>query len=55
LNVDWNAQAVRSAKAYMQLSPMSCQALIDQLDSSAGDQYTVDQATYGAHQAGDCG
>jgi hypothetical protein len=55
LTVDWNAEAVQSAKQYMQLSPMSCQDLIDQLDSSAGDQYTVAQATDGAQQAGDCG
>ncbi|EMB6256677.1 hypothetical protein V3508_005120 [Serratia marcescens] len=25
-----------------------------QLSSSAGDKYTVDQATYGAKQAGGC-
>jgi hypothetical protein len=34
---------------------MSCQGLITQLDSSAGTEYTAAQATYGAHQAGDCG
>jgi hypothetical protein len=52
--VDWNAEAVQAAKQYMQLTPMSCQDLIGQLDSSAGDQYTVAQATYGATQAGNC-
>jgi len=32
----------------------SCKGLIHQLSSSAGDKYTVDQATYGAKQAGGC-
>ncbi len=55
LNENWNAEAVQSAKSYMQLEPMSCHALIDQLDSPDGAQFTVAQATYGAQQAGDCG
>lgn len=54
LNENWNAQAVLSAKGYLQTSPFSCSALIQQLDSSAGGEFTVAQATYGATQAGDC-
>jgi len=34
--------------------PFSCQGLIQQLSSPAGDKFTVAQATYGAHQAGAC-
>ncbi len=51
LNENWNAQAVLSAKGYLQTSPFSCADLINQLDSSAGGQFTVAQATYGAQQA----
>ena len=54
MNVDWNAQAVKSAKDYLSQQGFSCSALIDQLDSSYGEQFTVDQATYGAQQAGAC-
>jgi hypothetical protein len=54
LSVNWNAQAVLSAKSYLQTQPFSCTDLIQQLDSSAGGQFTVAQATYGATQAGDC-
>ena len=54
LNVNWNAQAVIAAKAYLQTQPFSCTDLIQQLDSSAGDHFTVAQATYGATQAGAC-
>ena len=54
LNVDWNAQAVRSANSYIEMSPFSCQGLIDQLSSEYGDQYTVAEATYAAGQVGLC-
>lgn len=54
LNVNWNAQAVLSAKGYLQTQPFSCSDLIQQLDSPDGSQFTVAQATYGATQAGDC-
>jgi hypothetical protein len=54
LNVDWNAEAVRSAKSYLKLTAFSCQGLIDQLDSPYGGKFTVAQATYGAQQAGAC-
>ena len=46
--------AVRSANSYLQLSGFSRQGLIDQLSSEFGDKYTVEQATYGATQAGIC-
>jgi hypothetical protein len=32
----------------------SCKGLIEQLSSSAGDGYTVSEATYGGQQAGAC-
>lgn len=52
--VNWNKQAVLSAKGYIAMGPMSCSGLIQQLDSSAGDGYTVAQATYGAHHTSAC-
>lgn len=54
LNIDWNDEAVRSAKQYLSMSGFSCKGLMNQLSSSAGDGYTVSQATYGAQQAGAC-
>jgi hypothetical protein len=38
----------------LKTSGFSCQGLIDQLSSQHGDKYTVEQATYGATQAGIC-
>jgi hypothetical protein len=52
--VDWNKEAVQAAKGYLKLTGFSCNGLIQQLDSSAGDKFTVAQATYGAQQAGAC-
>lgn len=52
--MDWNAEAARVAKAYLESQPFSCNGLIEQLDSSAGSQFTVAQATYGAHQTTAC-
>lgn len=52
LNVDWNQEAVKSAKQYLNMMGFSCKGLINQL--SDGDQYTVDQATYGAQHSGGC-
>ena len=50
---DWNAQAVISAKGYMSDGQgFSRQGLIDQLSSSAGEGFTVAQATYAADQVG---
>lgn len=54
LSIDWNEQAARSAKQYLEMSGFSCSGLIEQLSSRAGDKYTVDQAKYGAKQAGAC-
>jgi hypothetical protein len=54
LTVDYNAEAVESARSYLEFSSFSCQGLIDQLSSQAGDQFTVDQATFAAGQTGLC-
>jgi hypothetical protein len=54
LNADWNENAARSAKQYLSMTGFSCKGLIQQLSSNAGEKYTVEQATYGAHQAGAC-
>ena len=54
LNVDWNAQAVLAAKAYLKTAPFSCSGLEQQLDSSSGSQFTAAQATYAATQVGLC-
>ncbi|MEO8679967.1 MAG: Ltp family lipoprotein [Vicinamibacterales bacterium] len=45
---------MRSAAAYLRISGFSCQGLIQQLSSEHGGKYTVEQATYGANQAGIC-
>ena len=52
LNVDWNAQAVLSAKGYLALKPFSRAGLIQQLSSSYGEGFTVAQATYAANAVG---
>jgi len=50
---DWNAQAVQSAKNYMSSGMgFSRSELIDQLTSSAGEGFTLAQATYAADQVG---
>ena len=49
---DWNAQAVMSAKGYMQMGGFSRASLIDQLTSPYGGQFTMAQATYAANQVG---
>ena len=53
-NIDWNQEAVKSAKQYLQLMGFSCQGLIQQLSSPAGNKFTVEQARFGAKQAGAC-
>lgn len=50
--VDWNAEAVEAAQSYQNLMPMSRQALIDQLTSEYGSQFTLDQATYAVNTLG---
>jgi len=52
--VDWNQNAVQSAKQYLSISGFSCDGLVEQLSSQAGDKYTESQARYGAQQAGAC-
>ena len=52
--VDWNAQAAKSAKEYLDTQSFSCNGLIDQLSSEYGSKFTKSQATYGATQAGLC-
>jgi len=52
--LDVSEQAVGAAQSYLELSGFSCQGLIDQLSSEFGDKYTVEEATYGASQAGVC-
>jgi hypothetical protein len=52
LDVDWNKQAVESAKGYMQMGGFSRAGLIQQLSSSAGEQFTAAQATYAADHVG---
>jgi len=49
----WNAQAVDSAKSYMQTEPgWSACGLVQQLDSSAGEQFTQAEAEYAVQQVG---
>jgi hypothetical protein len=55
LNVNWDQQAVESAKSYKQTgSGFSCSGMIQQLSSSAGSGFTHAQAVYGAKQVGVC-
>jgi Host cell surface-exposed lipoprotein len=50
---DWNAQAVMSAKGYMNLGTgFSRAGLIDQLSSPYGGKFTLAQATYAVNQVG---
>lgn len=50
---DWNAEAVKAAKAYMDSGMgFSRQSLIAQLTSAAGNQFTQAQAAYAADQVG---
>jgi hypothetical protein len=51
-HADWNAQAVESAKGYMQMGGFSRAGLIAQLTSSYGEGFTLAQATYAADQVG---
>jgi len=52
LHPDWDAQAVDSAKGYMQMGGFSQASLIQQLTSSAGSGFTQAQAQYAASQVG---
>ena len=50
--VDWFAEAVEAAEAYQGVMPMSRQALIDQLTSEYGSQFTLEQATHAVNTLG---
>lgn len=52
VKVDYNKQAVLSAKGYLDMSGFSRAGLIQQLTSKAGDQYTQSQAVYAADKVG---
>lgn len=55
LNVNWDQQAVESAKGYKQTGGgFSCSGMIQQLSSSYGERFTHAQAVYGARAAGVC-
>ncbi|MCB1030632.1 MAG: Ltp family lipoprotein [Acidimicrobiales bacterium] len=47
-------QAIRAAQSYLDFTAFSRQGLSDQLSSEYGSQFTVEQATHGARQAGIC-
>lgn len=49
-DVDWNEEAAEAAQNYLEISPFSRDQLIEQLSSEYGDQFTVEQATYGVDQ-----
>jgi hypothetical protein len=51
LNVDYNAEAVEAAESYLEFQPFSHAGLVDQLSSEYGDQFTREQAEYGASAA----
>ncbi len=53
-NVNWDAEAAKSAKGYLESSSFSCQGMIEQLSSEAGEKFTLSQAEYGARQVGLC-
>ena len=49
--VSWKEQAVKAAKSYLDTSSFSKSGLIEQLESEYGDQFTHEQAVYGADKA----
>lgn len=51
-DVDWNEEAVQAGQTYLDMMGMSRSGLIQQLTSDAGDQFTLEQATYAADQLG---
>lgn len=52
VDVNWNEQAAKAAKNYLDMMPFSRSGLIEQLSSKAGDGYTKKQAVYGVDKAG---
>lgn len=51
LGPNWNAEAYGAVKSYLDVSSFSLDGLINQLASSAGDQFTQAQAEDGAKKA----
>lgn len=49
--VDWNEQAYKSAKSYLEFQSFSLDGLIEQLESEYGEGFTHEQAVYGANKA----
>jgi hypothetical protein len=47
LDINYDAQAAKSAKAHLEFSGFSRKGLIEQLQSDAGDGFTHSQAVYG--------
>ena len=52
LKPDWNAQAVQSARSYLELGGFSRAELLDQLTSKAGEGFTKAQAAYALKAVG---
>jgi hypothetical protein len=52
IKVDWNEQAAKSARAYLEMTNFSRAGLIRQLESDAGEGFTHRQAVYGVTKAG---
>jgi len=52
LHIDFNEQAYKSAKTYLDMSGFSRKGLIEQLESDAGEGFTHAQAVYGVSKAG---
>jgi Host cell surface-exposed lipoprotein len=52
IKVNWDRQAVDSAKGYLKTQPFSRDGLISQLDSKYGGQFTLAQATYAVNKVG---
>jgi hypothetical protein len=50
-HANWNAEAVESAKSYLEMGGFSRAGLIHQLESPYGDQFTHAQAVYGVNVA----
>ena len=46
LDVDWNANALKTAKNYQETMSMSKAAIYDQLISEYGEKFTAEQAQY---------
>ena len=46
MDVDWNANALAKAKSYQSSMNMSKSAIYKQLTSSAGEDFTAEEAQY---------